>query len=251
MSTFFKNFPVVDYAFGDDEESVQFQNLGVYIDLIDQVADEKTFYDFYNVQEGERPDIVSHLLYDSPNYGWTFFLLNEKLRTKGWPVSTLRVYDLADKFYPNIVVETTDNIGASEYITEGATVQGASSDQTGVVLQVNYDLGQIVIDKASVFPNQDAFIYDVTKTPAQAVRISGQSKQIYANHHYELNGEIVDYYDSHSSDELTINWKDKSGLTEVTYLDRLLALNEDQKQIKVFKQDVIIQILDEFTRLLR
>ena len=42
--TFFTNFPLVAYNFGDENSQSGFQNLTTYIDIIDQLADQTTVY---------------------------------------------------------------------------------------------------------------------------------------------------------------------------------------------------------------
>ena len=81
MSNYFKNFPVVDYRFGNNELPVQFQHLGTYIDIIDQVKEYSMFYESYFIPNGMRPDQVSSVLYGTPNNYWTFWLLNDITRT--------------------------------------------------------------------------------------------------------------------------------------------------------------------------
>ena len=46
-------------------------------------------YTKYQIRDGDRPDIVSNLLYGNPKYHWTFFLLNDRLKggKSGWPMS--------------------------------------------------------------------------------------------------------------------------------------------------------------------
>lgn len=46
-------------------------------------------YTKYQIRDGDRPDIVSNLLYGNPKYHWTFFLLNDRLKggKGGWPMS--------------------------------------------------------------------------------------------------------------------------------------------------------------------
>ena len=82
-TNFFVDFPKVNYRFGTNELPIKFQDLSVYIDLFDQVAEYSTFYENYQVQNNERPDHVSYNLYDTTDFSWTFFLLNEKLRQTG------------------------------------------------------------------------------------------------------------------------------------------------------------------------
>lgn len=251
MSNYFINFPIVKYRFGDAEDPSLFQHIGSYIDLIDQVVDVTTSYEDYYVAEHERPDVVSHKLYGNSNYGWTFFLLNEKLRVQGWPVSNLEIYNLADRYYPNIVLSTNDNISKNLFVREGSVVEAGTSLQQGKVLRINYDLGQIFIDRSSFFPTGVNTIHDVALGPEFFVKYTNQRKQTDAVHHFEdADGNIIDFYDSHSQDETKIIFKNASSLRTVTYLDRLIKINEDLKNIKVFKPTVIGQIVAEFNRLM-
>ena len=86
MSKYFSNFKPVYYRFGDNEPYSIFQNLTQYVDLIDQLKANNNFYQDYTIIAGERPDVTSFKLYGSPEYYWTFFLLNDKLRESGWPI---------------------------------------------------------------------------------------------------------------------------------------------------------------------
>ena len=107
MSTYFKNFPLTDYNFGLNIPSVRFQNLSAYVDVIDQIKDNLSFYTYHNIQEGDRPDQVSQQLYGSTDFYWTFFLLNSTLREQGWPLSYDTLLKLINKQFPNTVVRNT------------------------------------------------------------------------------------------------------------------------------------------------
>ena len=43
--SFFRNFPTVAYNFGNETFDTTFHNLTTYIDLIDQIADDASFYE--------------------------------------------------------------------------------------------------------------------------------------------------------------------------------------------------------------
>ena len=55
---YFKNFPQIDYKFGENIEASKFQDLMAYIDIVDQVKDDISTYTWYNIQDGTRPDQV-------------------------------------------------------------------------------------------------------------------------------------------------------------------------------------------------
>jgi hypothetical protein len=149
----FTNIPVVDYNFGDEVAPSAFQNLTTYVDLIDQVADDVSFYEEFEIPDGYRPDTLSQYLYDTIDYYWMFYLLNDKLRTQGWPLNYQEVYDLAKKFYPNTVLLSNRPFHSKFYLNDIVAVPDTGSSPLtfsnppfkGKILEKNYDLGQIVV----------------------------------------------------------------------------------------------------------
>jgi hypothetical protein len=149
----FTNIPVVDYNFGDEVAPSAFQNLTTYVDLIDQVADDVSFYEEFEIPDGYRPDTLSQYLYDTIDYYWMFYLLNDKLRTQGWPLNYQEVYDLAKKFYPNTVLLSNRPFHSKFYQNDIVAVPDTGSSPLtfsnppfkGKILEKNYDLGQIVV----------------------------------------------------------------------------------------------------------
>ena len=65
MSQFFKNFPLITYNFGDEVTPSLYQNLSVYIKLIDEIKDDIAFYTTLFIQDYDRPDSLSFKLYDT------------------------------------------------------------------------------------------------------------------------------------------------------------------------------------------
>lgn len=107
MSSYFRNFPKVDYRFGNESTTSAFQHLGTYVDVIDQVKEYSVYYQTYNIRNGERPEQLSYTLYRDPDYYWTFYLLNDHLRERGWPIRDADLYAKAQKYYPNKVSHVT------------------------------------------------------------------------------------------------------------------------------------------------
>jgi len=78
--SFFQQFPTIDY---DLQETNQFSkrfDIFRHVDVSTTQSDEFTSYLYYQVKDGERPDIVSQKLYDTPDYYWTFFVINDFLQ---------------------------------------------------------------------------------------------------------------------------------------------------------------------------
>lgn len=143
--SYFLNFPLTYYSFGDNESPVLFQNLSAYIDLVDQLEDQVSFYEWETILDGDRPDILSHKLYNTPDYYWTFFLLNPKLRESGWPLSEQTINKVIRQNYPHWSVTTANDFSKSNFYA-GQYVQGTVSGTTGTIIETNLELGQLTID---------------------------------------------------------------------------------------------------------
>jgi hypothetical protein len=143
---FFANFPKIDYNFGDEILPSKFQNLSIYIDLIDQLTDDAHFYENYTIIDGERADILSYKLYGTTDLYWTFYLLNEKLRSQGWPLTFQEIYESRSLYYPHKVFKTTDTFFDRMYLGD-TVIQGSLSSPTaiGSVVKKDYDTGQLFI----------------------------------------------------------------------------------------------------------
>jgi hypothetical protein len=279
MSNYFKDFPVVDYRFGSNEAPVQFQHLGTYIDIIDQVKEYKQFYQTYSIQNLERPDHTSYKLYGSSNYYWTFYLMNEKLRVSGWPVENSRVYPLAQQYYPNMVVQTTgiardadDEAGTtaipmirSETFVVGAWVWFQNSRKAGQILRIDRELGLLHISLPNTQP-ADSELRTINEADALYIRdtdssfqptevfevlsIDKQYKQFDAPHHYE---------DPVTGDWVYPTWEDDGALNldsittrqSVSYFQRLREKNDDLREISVIKPESLLNIITEFNQLMR
>ena len=60
---YFQDFGNLLYRFGDEKDTVVFQNISKYADVIDQVKDDISFLNYHTIQEGFRPDQLSIQLY--------------------------------------------------------------------------------------------------------------------------------------------------------------------------------------------
>lgn len=147
MAHYFENFPYVNYKFGDLSNSTQYQNLGTYLDLIDQVKDAASFYEYYDLRNGDRADQVSQKLYGRPDYYWTFYLLNDSLRLQGFPLSYSDLVDKVKKDYPNTTINTRSNINSTFKV--GSVITGNSSGTKAKILRKRLDYGQMIVGKIS------------------------------------------------------------------------------------------------------
>jgi len=247
---YFQRFPFVNYNFGDNEANTIFPNITAYIDIVDQIKDEVSFYEKYTILDGDRPDIVSQMLYDTPDYHWTFFFMNDGLRESGWPLSEREMRALVKKRYPHRTVTTQSNI-ASNFLP-GDFVIGKTSGTTGRVIERNLDLGQIVIasDKNEAGLNnnfgQTEQIAAGTTAEEQAVNTAtliSESQQFNAPLYYKnTSGDIVDIDPYNQT---------TSGLVPTTIMEDNINFNDRLKEITVIKPSRIISVVSEYFKLLK
>ena len=264
---FFRQFPKTGY---------DFQSNGVITKIIDifrtvradsVFLDDMSTYQYYQVKRGERPDVVSNILYGTPDYYWTFFVINEHLKTglSGWPMGTTEFEDYIRLEYSGTVIDTEpvvvktpdgtvaryDNSLAGRFKT-GEIITGSTSLATGILKEKNVPMSQLILGSVSGNFREPESITGAT---------SGSSvvtSQVYlhrdAPHHYEdPNG--LEMYNSRFIDErLTIagiqsNAADFS-LTPVSYYEYELQLNEERGNIRIVRPNVIYQFAQVFGKLI-
>jgi hypothetical protein len=162
-TNFFQKFNKIPYRFGDGELPVNFQDISAYVDVFDQVVEFSAYYQNYQIRDHQRPDQLSDMLYGTPDYYWTFYLMNEKLRISGWPIDNSQVYTKAKEYYPNVVVTTlgTSNNYAGIGIRSIVTVSAFS-----VGNWVYFPLAKKVAKILRVDNNLSAYYLNLTEIPA-------------------------------------------------------------------------------------
>jgi hypothetical protein len=247
---YFRNFALTDYRFGDNERPVLFDNISQYVDLIDGLKDDISFYQKHTIISGDRPDTLSYRLYGTTDYYWTFFLMNDSIRSSGWPVVQHQVLDAIKAKYPYRIVTTNTDISNSFPV--GQVVTGTQSGTVGRVVRRIPDLGQLVIDTSLTpgalfgkLPNLENFgqnetlIYTSAEGEVFTATLIKESKQYDAVHHYE---DAKGLY----QDVPLYDFGNIGNLTAVTYRERVERKQDDLKQIIILKPSVIEKVVSEF-----
>lgn len=161
--SYFRNFPLTDYKFGDETTFNVTQNISSYVDLIDTLSENQSFYTTYLIKDGDRLDNLSYQFYGTPNLYWTFYLLNESLRRQGTPLTSTEIHELAPIYYPNLTLITDESISAEFYIGQTCAVRDVLQDDPNTIINEedvlsfqnppfkativgkNHDLGQLIV----------------------------------------------------------------------------------------------------------
>ena len=242
---FFTNYPRTTYQFGTEKSFTAIQDISAYVDIIDQIKDNINFYEFIEIQDGERPDTISQDLYDTVKYYWTLYLLNDNIRERGWPLSVQQIRLKAIEDYPNVVLTTRDIDTLITYFQVGDTVIGQSTGASGVVLKRNLELGQIFVKMLNGQSFSDSeIIRDNTNIEfPETVQLVSAVNEYDAVHHYEDSNGLWTDVDPYSTPSVL--------LTPITYMDRYQAKNDELRKIKVIKQATISQVVKAYKEALR
>lgn len=230
---YFTNLNKLLYKFGNEEDTVAFQDISTYVEVIDQIKDSVSFYSYYEINEGYRPDQLSIALYGTPVHYWTFFLMNDHLRQQGWPLSNEDLDRIIKKEYPHTALTTRNDLTGIFKINQ--TVTGSRSGATGKIVHRHLDLGQLMLDDVSgTFIDGEQIQSIITvegEDITQSITIVSSEEEYNAAHHYEnADSEIVDI-DPYTGPG--------AQLTEITNYDRYYNENEELKTIKIIKPNLI------------
>lgn len=238
--TYFTNFPNILYKFGNEATQNVIQDVSAYVQLIDEIKDNISFYTLYTILEGERPDQLSQKIYESPDYYWTFFLMNDKIKEQGWPLNTQDLDNLIKKELPYTVLTTRNDI--TQTFKAGQTITGVTSGATGTIISRRLDFGQIVISTTGTFLAGEV-IRSVVGTTTQTTTIAtGNVLQYNSIHHWEDdNGVWVDVDPSVGTSAI---------YTPVTYYEKYVADNDALREIKVIKPQAINSVYRSFNEAL-
>ena len=118
---FFKNFPEIQYKIQDSDGVDKFVTIKDFFrkSRIEQAAVTNVIdYTYYELEDGERPDIVATKLYGNPDLHWTFFLVNEIENYYDWHRDNNSFEVFMDEKYPGQILNaaaTTDIVSSATY----------------------------------------------------------------------------------------------------------------------------------------
>lgn len=247
--SYFEFFPDVSYRFGNETNPDTFENIAVYADVIDQIKDNLAFYYDFTIEEFQRADQLSTKLYGTPIYHWTFYLLNDHVRERGWPLNNREIFTYAQKYYPDLTITTRNNLADKFRLNQ--TVTGNISGATGVISKRYIELGQMVLQNVTgTFVAGETLssltIEDRPLKPINTVEtlqiVSSSEEYLSARHYVNGSNERIDIDPTVGPGAL---------LTEITYLDYLVQQNDELKQIKVIKPSSINRVVNSFSEAVR
>ena len=275
--SFFRQFPKIQYDFQDNGIDTRIIDIFRFVKADDRYLDDLSTYSFYQIQNGDRPDIVSNLLYGTPDYYWTFFVINEQLKTglSGWPMSTEQFEDYMTTEYDGIAIETypviirdgdgiiTDHRNSlAERFQLNETVTGILSGATGIVKAIDVQKSQLILrDVDGVFQENELVRGNTTLDEVTSYRVWDYRD---APHHYEDDDGNTIYNALHIDEQyiydannvlVTVSNPIQTGTSDsevniITNFEYETQLNEERANIRVIRPKLIYDFAKNYRDLI-
>ena len=100
--SYFDMFPEIDYNSKGDGKTTALKNLLSRVKIITDVEDNLFNFDYYDVKDGETPELIAHKYYGDINLHWTVLVANDIIDYyEDWPMSVQRFEEFVNKKYEN------------------------------------------------------------------------------------------------------------------------------------------------------
>lgn len=266
---FFKLFPKVGYDLTNTGVLQNVVNIYRSVRPLREFVDDISAYKFYEIKNGERPDIVSERLYGTPDYYWTFFIINEYLHDglASWPMSQETLQEYMTTEYDGFAITTrpiirrnTDQLiidhenSLSGRFTLGETLTGSAQSATGTLTKKIVDLNQLIVQDVT-----GSFIGDPNSVPNTTEVITGgtseDSVDTYEVFKY-LDAPHQYYIETDPEKRITdngvfiIGGTPSSDLNYISNREHIETSNEERSNMRVIAPEYITQFVDKFEELL-
>ena len=259
---YFKQFPNVDYDINRTGAITPLKDIFRSVRPLPDLIDNFTGYRFYEVINGERPDLVSQRLYGTPDFYWTFFVVNDFLHDgyRSWPMSQEDLYAYINKEYAGNVIEiqtsttdgkTVDSIAGKFQL--GEQLVGQTSGCQGKLIKKNTDMNQLIVNNVTT-----AFIGNMHEAIGNREEIRGATSTDLVNTYRIWNYADAPYYYYTETDaekkpvtsELHIPGPtgavDTSDLAYQSYRNFEFERNEERSKIRYVDPNYVEQFVDKF-----
>ena len=252
--SYFNNFETIEYDFDGNGTNKSIKNIAQYSTIISKNLDNVSFYSYYNILDGERPDNVSQKLYGTPSYYWSFFIVNDNLQNywADWPKGSEPLRNYCEQEFIGLAAIFESDVDAFGKFVIGGTVTGSLSGATGTVKAIFPTQGYIQIE-------QDKTSSANFRTAGETITLTASNSTLAANIARVSNSipciSIVKtaYAPAYHIDDGTLERtrRRSAGTTGVTHFEEENRLNIEKSKIKVIKPEFIGEVVDAFEQAMR
>ena len=241
----YKNFPEIQYKLSNGKiVTVKdfFRKAKLEGNQLEQLID----YTFYEIQEGERPDVIASKLYGDGDLHWTIFLANEITNYYDWYMDTptFEAY-MKDKYKGQVLVadNTTDIVDSTSKFLIGEDITSAFGS-VGKILKVDPTFKRLWVQET----NGVKFNRNYAVTGASSGKVFTPTSVVNPQDAvaYYYNGDAYDkgIRYNHPNDALNTNPQPRS------FYEKEFDDNDAKRRVKVIRPQFIRRVVSEFERIM-
>ena len=236
---YFKHYPTIDFDVKNDGTLIEAKDIFRSIRVFSDAEDAITGYEYYYINDQDRPDVLATKLYGDATLYWLFWMVNDQFATyNDWPKSQSVLDKFISRKYTGkalVANQQSDIVSSSDSkFLQGEKVVGSTSSAFGYVTKIDPTNKQLILnDVQGIFQNNE------TVTGSQSTKsfiISSVRNFSDSPHHY-INSD-----GNKTTSETT---------TMVTNRDYEQTFNDSKRNIKYIKGEMIPQLLREFKSMIR
>jgi len=241
---YFANFPKIVYDFdlskGTDYRVVT--DITRNVRVRNQILENITLYDYYDIAEGETPEIISEKIYGTPYYHWVIMLVNQRYDyVNDFPLSQLELDSYIDNKYGNKKYHVHD-YSVDGFIKEGINtlvLRDSAIDGGGI--------GEMAVGKVltSVTNGYEARIDDIIVESDNinvTIEVSLRTGKFAPNETVKIRNETA-YAE-------VVSCVIPGQYTTTSNYDYEFNLNESKRRIKIVDPALVEQLVKEFKDIL-
>ena len=236
---YFKHFPSINFDVKNDGNLIQAKDIFRNIRVSSDAEDAITGYEYYYINDQDRPDVLATKLYGDATLYWLFWMVNDQFATyNDWPKSQSILDKFINRKYSGkalVANQKSDIVSSSDSkFLQGEKVVGSTSSAFGFVTKIDPTNKQVILNDV-----QGIFQDNETVTGSQSTKsfiISSVRNFSDSPHHY------VNSDGNKTTSETT---------TMVTNREYEQTLNDSKRSIKYIKTSMIPQLLREFKSMIR
>jgi hypothetical protein len=232
---YFANFPkiVYDFDLGPGTDYRVITDITRNVRLRKQILENISLYDYYDIQEGETPEIISEKVYGTPYYHWVIMLVNQRYDyINDFPLSNLELEAYIARKYGNNIYETHHYL-QNGVITEGAATLTLIGGNFG-----GFSMGDIAYNTRTNYKSRVDYVNPQTSANSVTLTVSMRDGG------FRVGDTISGLYEQAYGEITVVNIAEI--YSSVSNYQYEFDLNESKRRIKIVDPAVVEQLVKEF-----
>ena len=236
---YFKHFPTINFDVKNDGNLIQAKDIFRNIRVSSDAEDAITGYEYYYINDQDRPDVLASKLYGDATLYWLFWMVNDQFAIyNDWPKSQSILDKFINRKYSGKALvsnQQSDIVSSSDSkFLQGEKVVGSTSSAFGFVTKIDPTNKQLILnDVQGIFQDGET----VTGSQSSKSFIISSVRNFSDSPHHYVNSD-----GNKTTSETT---------TMVTNREYEQTLNDSKRSIKYIKTSMIPQLLREFKSMIR